>query len=75
MQDTELLHATLRARGVSHLLAVLWDTNRAAVRGLTNAGAQRLGRGFWEYPDHASGWCEIRLVPIPSGFDMANDTA
>jgi hypothetical protein len=62
---THHLAAELLAREVTHLLAVTWDTNQAAIHGLHNAGAERLGRGFWEHPDaDSTGWCEVWLVRL-----------
>jgi len=61
---TALLGGTLRAAGVSHLVGVTWESNVAAVRGMENAGFVRLGRGWWEYGEYTSGWCEVWLLAL-----------
>lgn len=59
-----LLADQLRDRGVTHIVGIAWEDNVSALRGMQNAGFQRLGRGWWEHENETPGWCEVWLLPV-----------
>ena len=63
-EATRLLAPVLIMRDIKYLVGITWETNTSAVRGMSKAGFDRLGRGWWHWGDETPGWCELWLLDL-----------